>query len=441
MSIRLWMVLKTLFRNLILISATFLALTPALTPSVLFPGVFAKELEIVPSPTADVLSNMALEVDPKLQKRIDFWIRIYTEFSTSEGVIHDAKYPEIVFEKLDFKIEYSDFKITQRARQRTIDKRLKNVKDFYFNLLMSIHKKIKKEEPLNVAEQRIFDLYKDVDEPNKFYQAARAKRLRFQLGQKDRFLHGLFYSGRYLPLMEKIFRERGVPVEISRLPFVESSFNLKARSKVGASGIWQFIRSTGKLYLKINDTLDERNDPIRATEAAAALLQHNLESLNNWPLAITAYNHGRKGLMRAVRKVGSDKLVDIIERYRSRSFGFASSNFFCELMAAVHVEKNAEKYFGSVERDEPIEFEEFILPNFISIFDISTYTKIPLDTLVDLNPALSDTVLKGKRLVPSGYALRIPPSMKDDFIARYAEIPAHKKYSQQKTVVVTARRR
>lgn len=368
-----------------------------------------------------------------LRKRIDFWIKIYTQYSTQEGLIHDAKYPEIVFEKIDLRTDHEDYSVSDKVRRKRAQKRLDNIKEFYRKTLLSIHAKQLKKQPLSDAEKRVVELYKDVDEPNKFYAAAHNKRIRFQLGQKDRFLQGLFYSGRYLPIMEKVFREHGVPVEITRLPFVESSFNLKARSKVGASGIWQFMRSTGKLYLKINDTIDERNDPIRATEAAAQLLKLNHESLGSWPLAITAYNHGRKGLMRAVRKVGSEALDDIIESYRSRSFGFASSNFFCEFMAAYEVEHNASKYFGKFEREKPVEFSEFVMNDFVNARDLATYTRIPMDTLMELNPGLANTIWEGQRLVPAGYVLRIPPDMKDKFLARYNEIPVNKKFASQKS--------
>lgn len=367
-----------------------------------------------------------------LKRRVDFWISIYTKYSTSGGVIHDAKYPEIVLEELDFRADQEDYHTPPRIKEKRAQKRIKDIKEFYRNVLLSIHRKQQQLNPLNDAEKRVYELYKDVKEPNKFFNAAHNKRIRFQLGQKDRFLQGLFYSGRYLAMMERIFKERGVPVEITRLPFVESSFNLRARSKVGASGIWQFMRSTGKFYLRINDTIDERNDPIRATEAAASLLKLNMDSLGAWPLAITAYNHGRKGLMRAVRKVGSDNLEDLIDSYTSRSFGFASTNFFTEFMAAMEVERNAEKYFGKVQRDKPIEFAEFVLNDYVSAIDLSTYTRIPMDTLMELNPALTDLVFQGKRLIPMGYVLRIPVDMRDKFLARYNEIPANKKYAAQK---------
>jgi membrane-bound lytic murein transglycosylase D len=373
-----------------------------------------------------------IEAEATLRKRIDFWIRVYTEFSTSEGLIQDAKYPEIVYEKLDFRPSESDYSIPPKVRERRNKKRIDDAKEFYRKLLLSIHKKQQELKTLNEAEKRVYELYADVKEPNKFYNAAHNKRIRFQLGQKDRFLQGLFYSGRYLSMMEKIFKERGIPTQITRLPFVESSFNLKARSKVGASGIWQFMRSTGRFYLKINDTIDERNDPLRATEAAASLLKLNYDSLQAWPLAITAYNHGRKGLMRAVRKVGSESLDDIIDGYRSRSFGFASSNFFCEFMAAYEVEHNAEKYFGKVARDKPIEFAEFVMNDYVMASDLATYTRIPIDSLMELNPALTDLVFQNKRLIPAGYVLRIPALLKDKFLARYNEIPASKKFASQK---------
>lgn len=372
-----------------------------------------------------------LQLEPDLKNRMEFWVKVYTQYSTSEGLIHDAKYPEIILEKLDFTADQNDFSTPAIAKEKRAKRRINDIKDFYKKLLLSIHKKQNDLDAMTDAEKRVYELYKGISEPNKFYNAAHNKRIRLQLGQKDRFMQGLYYSGRYLAMMEKIFRERGVPVEITRLPFVESSFNLKARSKVGASGIWQFMRSTGRFYLKINDTIDERNDPIRATEAAASLLLLNFDSLKSWPLAITAYNHGRKGLMRAVRKVGSDSLDDIIDSYRSRSFGFASSNFFCEFMAALHVERNAEKYFGKTERDKPVQFAEFVMNDFVRAKDLATYTRIPLDTLFELNPALTDSIFQSKRLIPAGYVLRIPPELKDKFLVRYNEIPANRKFASQ----------
>src|SRR5690606_17165036 len=123
-------------------------------------------------------------------------------------------------------------------------------------------------------------------------------RLRFQLGQSDIFKEGIVRSGQYLRQMEEIFREQGMPVELTRLPFVESSFNLKACSRVGACGIWQFMRSTAKAYMRpMNAYVDERRDPLISTRAAARKLRKNYEMLEDWPLAVTGYNHGPYGIL------------------------------------------------------------------------------------------------------------------------------------------------
>lgn len=402
--------------------------------ALLFVGASSVEM-----PDTSLATSGLQGADQSLKRRVDFWIRVYTEFSISEGVIHDAQYPEIVFEKLDFRLEENDFSRPAKERQKRVQRRIKEAKEFYRKILLSIHAKQANPSKLNAAEKRVFELYKDIQEPKKFFLAAHNKRIRIQRGLKERFAEGLFYAGKYLPIMENIFRDKGVPIELTRLPFVESSFNLKARSKVGASGIWQFMRSTGKLYLKINKTIDERNDPIRATESAAVLLKQNFEALGNWPLAITAYNHGRMGLMRAVVKVGSESLSDIITGYRSRSFGFASSNFFCEFLAALEVERHSEKYFGKLQRDHPAAFSEFILNDFVSVKDLSTYTRIPLDTLIEMNPSLTDQVYSGQQYIPAGFILRIPAEMRDTFLVRYNEIPSSKKYSSQKGHILQAR--
>ena len=367
-----------------------------------------------------------------MTKRIAFWVKIYSELSTSQGVIHDAKYPEIVYETMDFTADQQNFTIPTKTRENLYQNKIKNLKAFYVKLLLSIHKKQHTPEALTDAEKRIVKLYSEVKEPNKFFAAAHGKRVRFQLGQKDRFYQGLYYSGKYLPAMEQIFKNKGLPVEITRLPFVESSFNVMARSKVGASGIWQFMRSTGKSYLKINEVIDERNDPLKATEAAAELLKLNYESLKSWPLAITAYNHGRKGMMRAQSKLGTDNLSEIIENYRSRSFGFASSNFYSEFMAAVEVEKNAEKYFGKIDRDHAMEFHEVVMNDYVDIQDLATYTRIPITQLLEYNPSFTDNIVKRKFFIPSEFSLKIPVTMRDLFLVRYNQIPPQKKFANQK---------
>ena len=102
--------------------------------------------------------------------------------------------------------------------------------------------------------------------------------------------------------MQQIFRDRSLPIELTYLPIVESSYDINARSNVGALGMWQFMRATGRQYMRVDRSIDERRDPIESTRAAAAFLQQSYETLGNWPLAITAYNYGPGGMSRAVRQ-------------------------------------------------------------------------------------------------------------------------------------------
>jgi membrane-bound lytic murein transglycosylase D len=376
-----------------------------------------------------VMPPLKFTVDDRLQRNVDFWIRIYSQFSSHEGLIHDAKYIDHIYRVVDFRHSgEKNSHIVQREKNKIRA------------LLLSIHQKQSTPDKMTDEEKRVFELFSDVTEPNKFLNAAHRKRLRFQLGQKDRFLDGFFQSGRYLAQMEAIFKREGMPTELTRLPFVESSFNIKARSKVGASGIWQFMRSTASLFIQVNDAVDERNDPIRATEAAAKLLRVNYESLRSWPLAVTAYNHGRKGMMRAVRRVGSDDLETLVSEYHSRSFGFASGNFFPELLACIEVEKNAEKYFGKIDRAPASEYFETKLPDYIQIQELIRWFKLDPRTVKELNPALSEEVLAGRLLVPSGYILRIPyftdvprDLTSKHFTDLYALIPANLKLRAQRT--------
>ena len=128
---------------------------------------------------------------------------------------------------------------------------------------------------------------------------AAAQRLRFQLGQADRFRAGLVRSGAYKPYIHEAFVKQGLPRELGALPHVESSFDPTAYSKVGAAGMWQFMRSTGVRYMRIDHIVDERRDPFLATDAAVRLLADNYSVLQSWPLALTAYNHGVSGMRRA----------------------------------------------------------------------------------------------------------------------------------------------
>jgi membrane-bound lytic murein transglycosylase D len=164
-----------------------------------------------------------------------------------------------------------------------------------------------------------------------------AWNIRVQQGLREKVEEGILRARPLMSQILAILRRHKVPEELAALPMVESSFNPHARSKAGAVGLWQLLRSTGSRYLNVSRHSDDRRDPIRATEAAARLLRQNYQALGSWPLAVIAYNHGRVGVVAAREAVGSDAVEDIIAGYNGRRFGFASRNFYPEFLAALEI--------------------------------------------------------------------------------------------------------
>src|SRR5262245_13479930 len=168
-------------------------------------------------------------------------------------------------------------------------------------------------DPLDMS--RIYEVVEvgEGNRSNEYINAERARiaaanevdieRVKAQRGVKERTAAGLKRSGRYIAQIQQIFRERGMPPELSYLPMVESSYDIYARSSVGALGIWQFMPRTGREYMRVTALLDERRDPIESSRAAASYLKQAYETLGSWPLAITSYNYGQGGMARAVAKV------------------------------------------------------------------------------------------------------------------------------------------
>jgi membrane-bound lytic murein transglycosylase D len=215
--------------------------------------------------------------------------------------------------------------------------------------------------------------------------------------------------------MEEIFRQEGLPIELTRLPFVESSFNLRARSRVGASGIWQFMRSAARSYMRMDTAADQRNDPLSATRAAAKKMKYNYNLLKSWPLAVTAYNHGEAGMKRLTVKLGTNDLAELTDVRRGR-FGFASANFYASFLAALDVEKNADKHFGVLDVMPELRGAEVKLVKSISSKQFMKWFNNDLDLAKMLNPHVSQHVWKGRMPLSRKHILRVP--LKEEAQAR-----------------------
>jgi membrane-bound lytic murein transglycosylase D len=355
----------------------------------------------------------------ELQPDVDFWVSIFTRYSTDEGALHDNRDLAVVYERLDMPA-----KLGRRERNRRVKKR----RDALAAVLRSLASG--KRENLSAEEARVLALW-PADVSNATLKAATG-RIRFQQGLSDRFREGLQRSGRWRDFIEAEFTALGVPVELAALPHVESSYNPDARSHVGASGIWQFTRSTGRRFMRVDHVIDERNDPFEATRSAGKLLAYNYTIAGNWPMAITAYNHGLSGVRRAMRRYGDTAYVDILRNYNGRTFGFASRNFYVAFLAAKEVDSNPDNYFPGVVRESPTAFAELKLPNYVPADDLAQALGVSTRQLAKHNPAMQPTIWQGSKHVPRSYRVRMPESVLSGSLDELvANVPAESWHSDQ----------
>ena len=160
--------------------------------------------------------------------------------------------------------------------------------------------------------------------------------------------------------------------------------------------------------MRIDHVVDERNDPFTATRAAAQLMAYNYSITGNWPMAITAYNHGLGGARRAMSQYGDTAYVDILRNYKGRTFGFASRNFYVAFLAAKEIDQNVEKYFPGLSIESPTRYSVARLPAYVSVSALAEVLGTTPAKLKQHNPALQATVWQESKYLPKGYELRFP---------------------------------
>lgn len=345
-------------------------------------------------------SKEAFAVPPGLEKHVGFWIDIYSKYTLMQGVVHDSEHVDIVHEVLDF----SEVGENERERKKLVE----SAKERAQTRLKFLHG-VTDPSQLKGADKITWEAYQHVDEPDRFLKAAESSRMRFQLGQKDRFRLAVYYSGRYIEEFEKTFDRMNIPRELVRLVFVESSFNVFAQSKVGASGLWQIMPRTGRQYMRAPYGVDYRNYPPKATVTAAKVLQLSYRTLESWPLATTGYNHGPSGVRRLTEKYKTRSIVELIQNVQSsRTFGFASRNFFASFLAALEVEKNADKYFPGITWSPLLKDSIVVLPKALFYRDLLPFFKADADQARLFNPHLQLIVRKNRATIPGGVPVHVP---------------------------------
>ena len=364
----------------------------------------------------------AAELFPRpaeLEPDVDFWVSIFTRYDSNQGVLHDNRNLAVVYERVDIPA-----KVSRTKRRNTVAER----RAHYVKVLQALAGG--KRDNLSKEEQRVLSLWPAGVSNRELAEAI--DNIRYQQGLSDRFKEGLRRAGRYRAHVHREFARLGVPVELAALPHVESSYNPDARSHVGASGIWQFTRSTGRRFMQVDHVLDERNDPFAATVAAGRLLAYNHSITGNWPMAITAYNHGLSGVRRAMQAHGDTNYVEILREYRGRAFGFASRNFYVAFLAALQVDRNAEKYFPGLQPYPPVEYETIVLDAYLPADSVAQTLGVSQAELARHNPALQPTVWQGSKHLPRQYQLRLPRGLlKAPLPELMASLPGDAYYAEQ----------
>ncbi len=365
-----------------------------------------------------------------LKPNVTFWTRVFSHYSELQSVVHSTLYPSKVFTVLDYREQALSTNKFALDKQRRVEE--SDTKERIDALLKRVHAKRYAPETMSADERRIYDLFADVADDNKFDRMIGTVRV--QRGLKERTENALEVSNRYLPTMEQTFKSYGLPAQLTRLPLVESSFNLQAYSKAGAAGIWQFIPSSARIYMRLDDVVDDRRDPWTSTDGAARHLRDDYAKLQDWPLAITAYNHGRNGIARGLEETRGKTLVDLIDRYEGKRFGFASKNYYAEFLAAVDIERAYRERQGAARNANPFEFEVVETKHYVPYDTLRKLCGASDEAFQRLNPAYRPEVIEGKLYVPPGHLIRIPAGSARGFELGYARLGSHERFDSQRAL-------
>lgn len=370
--------------------------------------------EVLLDPLARISDTFTITEDFKL--RVRFWLDIYTRFNSDTYLIHNIQYPWIVYEIVDpHRIESVKHRnrFTQHYRaEKYVKNRLETIRKDLKKLGRTREKDLTEDQRVYLAQLKAIPGFK-----HKHLLSAHSN-IRIQEGQRNHFLKSMDRGLKYLPFLEKEFYSLGLPLELTRLPMVESSFDLTAESKVGAKGIWQIMPQSAEFYLRMDGQVDERMSPFKSTIVAADLFRRNLQTFKTWPLAVTAYNVGIGNLRKAIETYKSNELSVLIQMSHKRAkvgapergaFRFASGNFYACFLAALYAEKYKEYLF------EKIELSNAKLPPFLShemngrvpLKSFLKKNKISTDDFLALNPDLRLTHKKNGS-IPSGLIVFLP---------------------------------
>lgn len=264
----------------------------------------------------------------------------------------------------------------------------------------------------NVYHQRLFSIEKEVPLP---YNDIVQDFIDIYLGRKEEMGRMIGRSEYYFPIFEKALRSKGVPEEVKYLSIVESALDPQAVSRVGATGPWQFMFSSGKAFgLTIDDYQDERKDPIAASYAAANYFRDSYNEFGDWLLALAAYNCGKGNVNRAIRLAGGVNDFWAIREFLPKE----TRNYVPAFIATTYVMNYYKNHGISRRKSElPLYTDTVAVNKHVTLKSVSRAAGLDLDDLVTLNPSYTRQIVNGTPESPK--RLIIPQIGRDAFTSLY----------------------
>ena len=286
-----------------------------------------------------------------------------------------------------------------RAELADLQRRLSDLYDATQQDLRNVRVEPGNEADDGVLNAQAIDVLADVEPQD---HELVTKWMDFFMGAgRSTFERWLKRSGRYMEMFRSVLQREGLPPDLVHLVFVESGFNVNARSVSAAVGPWQFLRSTGKVFgLTVDQWVDERKDPEKATVAAARYLKHLYSIFGDWPLAIASYNAGEGTVLRAIKAQGTTNYWDL-------KLPRQTEDYVPQFMAAMTIARDPARYgFSAVELDDPMEFDEVAIKGSVDLRALARLADCSFDELKTLNPAVLHTAARGAGGITT---LRVPP--------------------------------
>jgi membrane-bound lytic murein transglycosylase D len=250
----------------------------------------------------------------------------------------------------------------------------------------------------------------------------------FQTSGKPSFSRWLSRSSRYLPMMKEILKREGMPEDLVYVAMIESGFQMHARSWANAVGPWQFISDTGRRYsLRIDQWVDERKDPVKATTAAALYLKELYGMFNgDWYLAAAGYNAGENKILRAISMYNTS---DFWEISRGSYLKRETKEYVPKLLAAAIIAKDPARYgFSDIAYLPAIEFETVKIPSRTDLELVARLSGTTYDAIRELNPDLRHWCTPPNY---PDYELKLPKGTRLQFELEYAKVPVEKRFTEK----------